>query len=359
MKSFKTTKTKVVSGMLIAALAAVPGCWGGNALGLEDYQRDLLFGFGSVALGLLAPGTPGPAGPAGEQGPPGPPGEPAEATEPVPSESGLNCWDLNGDGIADPDEDINGDGVYDALDCQGVAGDQGPAGASGSAGPTGPPGEPGDSGESLFDLFIDDFFTHPDDRRLGELPNPNGGVALIEEPVLGFDNQGGILPPVAFRAAIPDMYTEGNLVTLRLFLYRTGETGPQECAFFRLDTLRARNEESAVAYGSAAEMAGALPGDLFPRFIRIFASGEQMVIVDLPLNDPTGLDLADDLLPADFLAFELNVLLSVDSTPFNDGGEYLVMGAELYELPAEMMGAGPSGADIYFTVPDVDVDCGD
>lgn len=30
---------------------------------------------------------------------------------------GLNCWDLNGDHVDDPVEDINGDGVHDATDC--------------------------------------------------------------------------------------------------------------------------------------------------------------------------------------------------------------------------------------------------
>jgi OmcA/MtrC family decaheme c-type cytochrome len=34
---------------------------------------------------------------------------------------GLACWDLNGNGVADdPDEDTNGDGLIDALDCQPV-----------------------------------------------------------------------------------------------------------------------------------------------------------------------------------------------------------------------------------------------
>jgi len=37
--------------------------------------------------------------PPGEQGPPGEPGA-----------GGLSCWDLNGNGIADPEEDIDGDG---------------------------------------------------------------------------------------------------------------------------------------------------------------------------------------------------------------------------------------------------------
>jgi len=33
--------------------------------------------------------------------------------------NGINCWDLNGDGVQDASEDINSDGQWDALDCQG------------------------------------------------------------------------------------------------------------------------------------------------------------------------------------------------------------------------------------------------
>ena len=40
---------------------------------------------------------------------------------------GLACWDLNGDGIQDAAEDINGDTVVDALDCKGPKGDAGDA----------------------------------------------------------------------------------------------------------------------------------------------------------------------------------------------------------------------------------------
>jgi len=46
-------------------------------------------------------GNAGPAGPAGADG--------------------LSCWDLDGDGVADPEEDINGDGQYTAADCSGNA----------------------------------------------------------------------------------------------------------------------------------------------------------------------------------------------------------------------------------------------
>ncbi len=36
--------------------------------------------------------------------------------------SGLACWDLNGDGVQDRAEDVNGDGAFNTLDCQGDGG---------------------------------------------------------------------------------------------------------------------------------------------------------------------------------------------------------------------------------------------
>jgi len=46
-------------------------------------------------------GKDGAAGPAGEDG-----------------SDGISCWDLNANGVADPEEDVNGDGVVDVEDCQ-------------------------------------------------------------------------------------------------------------------------------------------------------------------------------------------------------------------------------------------------
>ena len=69
---------KCATVMLVLSMAIIYPACGGDFLGLEDYQRDLLFGLGSLAIGLLSPagtaGTVGPAGPAGEPGPVGPPG---------------------------------------------------------------------------------------------------------------------------------------------------------------------------------------------------------------------------------------------------------------------------------------------
>ena len=71
---------------------------------------------------------------------------------------GLSCWDLNANGDGDTNEDINGDGQYNTLDCnapQGVQGPEGPEGPEGtdgpqgSQGPQGPQGPQGDNGLSV------------------------------------------------------------------------------------------------------------------------------------------------------------------------------------------------------------------
>jgi len=36
--------------------------------------------------------------------------------------AGINCWDLNENGVADPAEDLNGDGAADVLDCNALVG---------------------------------------------------------------------------------------------------------------------------------------------------------------------------------------------------------------------------------------------
>ena len=42
--------------------------------------------------------------------------------------NGLACWDLNGNGVGDAEEDINQDNNFDALDCQGATGATGATG---------------------------------------------------------------------------------------------------------------------------------------------------------------------------------------------------------------------------------------
>lgn len=105
------------------------------------------------------PGPPGPTGATGDTGAQGPPGQNGGTGAPggngsngqdgvdgvdgQDGASGLNCWDVNGNGLTDPTEDRNADGVVNVLDCQGAqgpAGPQGPAGADGSDGTDGTDG---------------------------------------------------------------------------------------------------------------------------------------------------------------------------------------------------------------------------
>ena len=121
-----------MSAILLAMLVTLVPLNSGGCFPGEDWQRDLL------AAGLLGLGgnQPGPAGPAGADGQagrsapgaPGAPGEQGATGDQGPSgdpgsagpqgPAGLNCWDLNGNGVADPEEDVNGDGAVDALDCR-------------------------------------------------------------------------------------------------------------------------------------------------------------------------------------------------------------------------------------------------
>lgn len=65
----------------------------------------------------------------GEQGVQGEPGKDGQN-----GEDGINCWDLNGNRINEQQEDINGDGEINTLDCKGDKGDKGVAGEQGIQG---------------------------------------------------------------------------------------------------------------------------------------------------------------------------------------------------------------------------------
>ena len=64
-----------------------------------------------------ADGVQGPAGPQGEQGLIGLTGP--TGADGIQGTAGLSCWDLNGNKMQDAIEDINGDGIFNALDCSG------------------------------------------------------------------------------------------------------------------------------------------------------------------------------------------------------------------------------------------------
>lgn len=116
--------------------------------GLLVYDLDsLCFFYYKVSAGWTslcnAGGGMGPTGPIGPAGPAG--------TNGTNGTNGISCWDLNGNGANDPAEDVNTDGNWDALDCQGAPGAAGPTGAAGPAGAQGPTGANGVNGISCWD----------------------------------------------------------------------------------------------------------------------------------------------------------------------------------------------------------------
>lgn len=65
---------------------------------------------------------------------------------------GISCWDTDGDGLNDPTEDVNGDLLWNTLDCKGdsgVMGATGPAGAQGVQGVQGATGAQGSGIDSI------------------------------------------------------------------------------------------------------------------------------------------------------------------------------------------------------------------
>ncbi|MEN8135753.1 MAG: hypothetical protein ABFS18_09510 [Thermodesulfobacteriota bacterium] len=81
------------------------------------------------AIAAIPAGPEGPQGPAGADGVDGATGPQGVAgtdgqngTNGIDGLNGLSCWDLNGDDIADANEDVNGDGYWDTLDCRGTNG---------------------------------------------------------------------------------------------------------------------------------------------------------------------------------------------------------------------------------------------
>ena len=101
---------------------------------LQSEDRVLHARIDEIEPGEGSQGEPGPQGEPGLQGAQGPEGAPGLQGEPgragtdgedgihgMDGLEGISCWDLSGDGINDPAEDSNGDGSWDAMDCQGSA----------------------------------------------------------------------------------------------------------------------------------------------------------------------------------------------------------------------------------------------
>ncbi len=292
---------------LIAAVVAISiACCTGiscspGALNLHDWQRDLLFSGGALAAALLAdqaqhnadnttdgdgaeqeiPTIEGPQGPPGPEGPQGPQG---------------------------PQGDT------------GATGATGAAGATGATGETGPQGPAGPAGPQYFDLFIDDFFAAEGNGMVPlpiDIPGTTGFVE-IAEPALGQpDITSGEARVLAFRFSVPQSYTTGNPVTMRLSLYRSG-AAPAGCFSFRLDARRLRAGSDIEVYGEPRWVLSTLDP------AAISGTGHVFWLIDLPVNSADGLNFPNDLVAGQMLAFELG-------SDLNDNGVYTLLSVEIFE----------------------------
>ena len=77
----------------------------------------------------------------------GTPPTPLPVPEGAIGKAGHPCWDINGDGDGNPDEDVNQDKKIDARDCRGAPGKDGNPGNDGKDGNPGKDGKDGDPGK--------------------------------------------------------------------------------------------------------------------------------------------------------------------------------------------------------------------
>lgn len=300
---------------LVSALVFKTGCGGGDFLGLEDYQRDLLgLGFGLLQNGPDSGGDDAVGDPVrGAEGPAGSPGRDGTQGETGPA------------------------GTDGADGQDGEAGPQGPSGSSGS---------PGADGPEFFDQFIDDFFTYADH-------NPSDlhvGIVSITEPALGDpEDTEGDSGAIAFRFAIPEIYDGGNDVTMRLFFYGPDLRKADGCLIFSMTNLRLQNGKAIEPYGAADVSVRLEPSDALNAKSSAaelllgdngFVGGDVLIVTDIPINTVDGLG-GEALASGDLLAFELL------ATHWPVQSRYELLGVEFFESAAGS--AAVVGATLLFT----------
>jgi hypothetical protein len=149
-----------------------------------------LIGMAMMSMAMIMVSCSGEDGEKGVQGDPGADG--TNGIDGVDGSDGISCWDLNGNGTGDAEEDVNNDGNFDALDCQGEDGEDGEDGVDGNA--------------NVFrtDLLINEFEGHilhfnlftfndflPDNADLSNyamffyLKNPNSFIYPVPGPLSG------------------------------------------------------------------------------------------------------------------------------------------------------------------------------
>lgn len=167
-------------------------------------------------------GSDGETGPQGQQGEPGPQGDSItgdKGDQGDPGADGISCWDLNGNGVGDitvdeNNEDLNLDGVVDALDCQGAPGQDGQDGQNGNANVVN------------IDFLITDFAGTDFTVNLGFTQVQMNSFAFLYyiEFNNGFDDIWFPVPgPLGNNTRYSRVYANENSADVRVFFYNTSD----------------------------------------------------------------------------------------------------------------------------------------
>lgn len=154
----------------------------------------------------------------GEQGIPGADGANGiNGVDGADGTDGISCWDLNGNGTGDAEEDINNDGNFDALDCQGADGQDGQDGQNGAD---------GNANVEKFDFLITEFSGTQLTVNLGLSPEEMNSYAFLYyiEYNNGFDDLWYPVPgPLGTNATYSRIYTNENNAEVNVFFYNTSD----------------------------------------------------------------------------------------------------------------------------------------
>lgn len=118
---------------------------------------------------------------------------------------------------------------------------------------------------------------------------------------------------------MPNHYSAGNPVTMRMYLFYDGIVNP-ECQVFRLAVIRLRRGATLQSFDNIYVQLVVPPG--LPE--------DPLLVVDLPINTPAGLNpFTADLERAQLLAFGMEWYDDECRAP--EGSSYSILGVEFFD----------------------------
>ncbi len=224
----------------------------------------------NVETQITITGTTGPQGrrgPAGVQGPPGNNG--ATGT------NGINCWDTNGNGLNDPSEDINGDAIFNALDCRGADGN--PSTDNQNISTNGTAGDISISGGNNISINIQDADADPR-NEIQNITSSDGTVTIVPSAT-GDDFDISVITPTNNDISVVTPQAQAGSLTSRTIATHEAD-GTTENIEESITTLEQNTSTGVITYtneNGTEETANVVstdnPGGVRPNAIQVGSDG--------------------------------------------------------------------------------------